>query len=377
MALKLLIAPNSFKGSINAPEAADIIEKGIRSVLPETATIKMPVADGGDFTLEVLTKPLNARILKTIVHDSSGRKIRSAIGLTSNGMAIIELAAASGIRLVPPLNADPMNADTFGTGELIKYALDMGSRHMIIGIGGSATVDGGTGLMRALGIRFYNVRGKEVTAGGGSLNLISRIDLSEMDSRIEKCKFEVLCDVNNPLLGPHGAARVYAPQKGATPEEVELLESNLNHFASLIRQQTGLDVGTMPYGGASGGAGLAMHVFLNAELLPGTDAILNMIGFEDAVQNTDLVITAEGRIDKQTLSGKGPFVVATRAKKYQKKVIGIAGSVSPGCSSIFDATFSLIDISGSLNEAMENARQLLFTCSANIASLLKGRYFME
>lgn len=368
--LNILIAPNSFKGSLNALEAADIIEQAILSVAPDWHTTKLPIADGGDFTSGVLVNALDGNFKSVEVLDPLGRTISSQFGIANNDTAIIEMADASGIKLLETTELNPMKATTYGTGQLIKAALDEGCKEILIGIGGSATVDGGIGMLQALGVRFLNRNGKEVGLGGEALMQIEEIDVSGLDQRIKDTKIVVHCDVENPLLGFNGAAPIFAPQKGANPIHVKLLERGLYNYANKIKKYLKLDVATMKHGGAAGGIAVAIYAFLNGQLRPGSSVILEAINFDEALEQADLVITAEGAIDAQTEGGKAPYEVAKRAQVAQKPVIAFCGNAPLDDVTFFDGVFSIINQPMTLEEAIDNAENLLFTAVQQAIKLM-------
>jgi glycerate kinase len=358
--MRVLIAPNAMKGSLSASEFAKAISEGLKLASSKFDTVCIPIADGGDGTAEVLVENLNGNFIKTIVSDPLGRKIESVFGwLSDKNTAVIEMADASGLKLLQNNELNPIIASSFGTGELIKKAVEKGAKRIILGVGGSATVDGGTGMMKALGARFINKEGNMIAEGGGSLNEIDKIDLAGIDPKILECNIDVACDVENPLLGPEGAAPVFAPQKGATPEAVEVLSENLAWFSKKITETTGVDMSDVPGTGAAGGITASLKAFLGAELLPGAQLILDILDFNGSLSACDLVITGEGRIDSQTLSNKGPYVVAVNARKYNIPVIALGGSVSSGASKGFDGIFSIANGPVTLEKAVEDAYNLV------------------
>lgn len=327
--MHILIAPNAFKNSLDAVAAAEAIRNGLRQSKLKCTCECFPVGDGGDGTAILLIQKCGGTIIPAEVHDPLGRKIRAAFGLIDNGnTAVIEMADASGLRLLRHEEFDPLHATTFGTGELIRCALDRGVNKIIIGIGGSATVDGATGILQALGVRFLNAGGKILSNLPEDLADLESIDLSGLDQRISRCALTVLCDVENSLLGEEGAAKVFGPQKGATGPAIKKLEAALAKLRDVLFRQTGKDLAVIKHGGAAGGVAAGLQGFLNATLVKGIDYFLDITGFEDALQKTDLVITGEGSIDEQTLRGKGPFGVALRAREKNVPVIGLAGRVA-------------------------------------------------
>lgn len=326
--MHILIAPNAFKNSLDASTVAEAIGEGLQQSKLHCSLEYFPVGDGGDGTAELIIQKYNGTIINVEVHDALGRKINALYGLIDNrNTAVIELADASGIGLLQPHELDPLHATTFGTGELIKHALDKGVNKIIICIGGSATVDGGTGILQALGIGFLNNE-KEILKGlPESLVHLTAIDLSGLDKRIMNCELIILCDVENKLLGETGAAKIFGPQKGASAEDVQKLEDGLTNFRDIALHQTGRDMAFIKHGGAAGGVAAALSVFCNAKPVNGIDYFLTITNFDEALQKADLVITGEGSIDEQTLQGKGPYGVALKAKEKNIPVIGIAGKV--------------------------------------------------
>jgi glycerate kinase len=326
--MNILIAPNAFKNSLNAQDVAGAIAEGLHQSKLDCTCRLFPVGDGGDGTADLLIKHLNGKVFYAPVHDALSRPITASFGLIDNGKtAIIEMANASGIRLLKLNELDPLRANTIGVGELIIAALDKGVEKIIIGMGGSATVDGGSGLLNALGIKYLNTNGDVLTALPWSLTELDTIDVSGLDKRVLKCEIIILCDVDNKLLGARGAAAVFGPQKGANPTDVLLLDKILTQFSAIALQQTGKDMTTIKHSGTAGGAAAGMYAFLNAKLVSGANHFLKLTDFDIALNNTDLVITGEGSIDEQTLQGKAPAAVAAMAKQKNIKVIGLAGKV--------------------------------------------------
>lgn len=330
MTVRILIAPNAFKNSLDATAAAEAIRQGLQRSKLKCTCECFPVGDGGDGTAALLIQKRSGKIMSAEVRDPLGRKVRAGLGLVDHGRtAVIEMADASGLRLLRREEYDPLSADSFGTGELIQRALDAGVNRILLGIGGSATVDGGTGILRALGVRFLDANGKILLNMPSDLAGLASVDLSALDQRILPCPLIVLCDVENPLLGDEGAAKFFGPQKGATATVVTMLEAALTRFRDVVFRQTGKDLAAMKHGGAAGGVAAGLAGLLNARLVNGIDHFLDATGFDGALAETDLVITGEGRMDEQTLHGKGPYGVASRARKRDIPVIGLAGQVSP------------------------------------------------
>lgn len=369
--MNILVAPNSMKGSLSAFRFADLVEQAFLNVDPFFFNIrKLPVADGGDETMNVLMNALGLEVQETTVSDPLGRQILAQYGY-ANGLAVIEMANASGIKLLKREELNPLKTSSYGTGQLLLDAIQKGAEKIFVGIGGSATVDGGMGMLEALGIQFFDEEEQLLKGNGENTGKIHRIDSSNcvVPAGIEVI---VISDVDNFLLGINGAVRVFGPQKGATSEMVEMLESNLSNYAEAIRKQLGKDVTTLKGGGAAGGISVAFAAFLDAEIRDGADYILNVISIDESIQWADLVITGEGMIDNQTLMNKAPFAVAMRAKKFGKPVIALAGSVSIKDDSVFDGVFSIIDQPMTMENAIENAAELTFRQTSNLARLIFG-----
>jgi glycerate kinase len=362
--VKIVLAPNALKGSLSAMEAALAMEQGVLAALPIAEVAKVPVADGGDGLAEVLIEALGGEALSLTVSGPLGEPVQATLcHVPSLGLAAIEMATASGLALLADEQRNPTRTSTCGTGELIRAALDLGVQRIIVGIGGSATNDGGIGMAAALGVRFLDADGREVTPVGGALGQIQRVDTSGLDPRLKPVRCDVLCDVDNPLTGPRGASVVYGPQKGATPEQVAALDAGLSYLAERLRADLGLDVSDLPGAGAAGGLGAGLHAFLGAKLRRGVDLVLDLVGLEQALDGADLVITAEGRIDGQTAHGKAPAGVAERAKARNIPCIAIAGSIGEGAAALhalgIDALFSLCPAPMTLKQAMSQGSALL------------------
>jgi len=326
--MHILIAPNAFKNSLAAPQVAKAIEQGLKLSKLSCTTTCFPIADGGDGTGSLIIETCHGTIVSKTIHDPLGREIRSSFGLMDNGQtAVIEMADASGLRLLGKDELDPLQASSYGTGELIKLALDAGVNKIIIAMGGSATVDGGCGMLSALGITFFDIKGEKLQAVPSDLINMAKIDDKGLDKRIFNCEIIILCDVDNKLLGPQGAAYVFGPQKGATPAMVSILDDFLKNFAATSTRQKRIDMAAIKHSGTAGGAAAGLHVWLGAKLVNGIDYFLSVTGFDKALDGSDILITGEGSIDRQTLQGKGPFGVALKAKQKGIPVIGIAGKV--------------------------------------------------
>ena len=326
--MKILVAPDSFKGCLTALEVAKNIERGILNVIEDADITKIPMADGGEGTVQCLVNATQGKIYQKEVIGPLGEQVISSFGILGDqNAAAIEMASASGLPLVPPEKKNPLITTTFGTGQLIKAALDHGCSTMIIGIGGSATNDGGAGMVQALGAYLLDNNEKEIGFGGSQLAKLNRIDISNMDERISKTKILVASDVQNPLCGPTGASRIYGPQKGATEEMIVTLDNALSHFADIIKRDLGKDIKNIPGAGAAGGLGAGLMAFLDAELKPGIDIVINTVRLEEILRDADLVITGEGEINGSTIYGKTPIGVARVAKKYQIPVVSVSALI--------------------------------------------------
>lgn len=349
--LKIAIAPDSFKGTLTALEAAECIERGLRRELRNISVRKIPMADGGDGTVRAIVDATKGRLRRAKVHDPLGRLIWAQYGITGNGRtAVIEMASASGLVLLDPAERNPMRTTTRGTGELIRAALRSGVRKILVGIGGSATNDGGMGMARALGVRFLDKHQVEIPEGGGSLGELALIDISGRVAALDRVKIEVACDVDNPLTGPNGAARVYGKQKGASPSQIRELDKNLKHFARIVHQDLGVDVEELSGAGAAGGLGAGLVAFLGATLRPGIDVVAEVLQLRKRLAGCDLVITGEGKTDSQTLCGKAPMGVIREARKQSIPVIVISGSIGPGAEALLD--YGVEALFGALNEPL-------------------------
>ena len=373
--MKIVIAPDSYKESLSALEVATQIELGFKEIFPDAEYVKVPMADGGEGTVQAMVEATQGRQVDVVVTDPLGQRITGFYGLTGDGRtAMIEMAAASGLALVPPAQRNPNITTSYGTGELIIAALDAGARHLILGIGGSATNDGGAGMLQALGVQLLDAHGVELARGGAPLALLVRIDMTGLDKRLAECQIEVACDVDNPLTGERGASAIFGPQKGAMPDMVQSLDAGLKHFAAIIERDLGVAVDAVAGAGAAGGMGAAMMAFLKGQLRPGCEIIARAVGLEAAVRDADLVITGEGRIDQQTIFGKTPFGVATVAKQFGKPVIGIAGGLGTNAQVVhehgIDAIFSVLSRICTLQDALAEAEHNVRSSARNIAAVL-------
>ncbi len=377
--MKIVVAPDTFKEALSAREVADAISAGIRDAAPEAEVIKCPMADGGEGTVEALVAGSGGKFCRAKVTGPLGEPVVATFGLIAEGKtAVIEMASASGLPLVPPEKRNPLLATTYGTGELIRSALDAGVGKIIIGIGGSATVDGGVGMAQALGVRFLDARGNEIGPGGGELGRITSIDTSMLDERVEKVEIEVACDVDNPLTGASGAARVYGPQKGATPEMVEVLERCLENLRRIVEKQKGIDLNTIPGAGAAGGIGAGLAAFLKAKLKPGTEIVLEATRLKEKLRGAVLAFTGEGAVNEQTLRGKVPLAVIEAASVLNVPVILLAGSLGPGSEKLHEygevALFSTLNRTMTLEEAIRNSGELLKDAAAeSLRAFIAGR----
>lgn len=374
--MRILIAPDSFKGSLSAVAVADAIEQGLRKVVLAADIKKIPMADGGEGTVEAIITAVGGDIHHQKVIGPLGEEVKAFFGVLGDGAtAVIEMAAASGLPLVPEDKRNPMNTTTYGTGQLIRAAMDKGCNRVIIGIGGSATNDGGVGMAQALGVKFYDAEGRVIDGFGGKvLEHIAHIDINDMDKRVKDVDITVACDVTNPLCGPSGAAAIYGPQKGATPEMVEELDRGLANLAVVIKKDLGIDIKDMPGAGAAGGLGAGLVAFLGASLKPGMDIMIDVTHMDELVSQYDLVITGEGRTDEQTVFGKVPVGVASVAKRHDKPVVCLSGSLGDGAERVYehgvDALFSIIDRPMDLAAAMSHTAELLEHSAISIFRLL-------
>ena len=326
--MNILIAPNSFRGSLDAFQVANIIGKAFVEASSDFEITKIPIADGGDFTGDVLVRNLGGEWKTVEVLNPLGQPIQARFGIINQTTGIVELSEASGTRLISDDDLNPMITTTYGTGQLIKAALDEGCKKIIVGLGGSATNDGGIGALQALGVKFLDKDKNSIGFGGGELERIETIDDSELDNRVKWTEIVVPCDVNNYLLGEKGASHVFGPQKGADEAMVERLDEGMTNYSLKVWEQYNRDIVNLKYGGAAGGTAAGLWAFLKARLVLGSRYILNELHFDAAVEKADLVITAEGKLDFQTVNGKGPFEVSMRAKRFKKPVIAIAGQVA-------------------------------------------------
>jgi len=371
-----LLAPDSFKESMTAKEVCIAMEKGLSRVYPDARFIHVPMADGGEGTVQSLVDASGGSLHTKEVTGPLGLPVTASFGLLGDGeTAAIEMASASGIHFVTKETKNPLMTTTYGTGELIGECLDRGVKKILIGIGGSATNDGGAGMAEALGAKFLDEKGQEIPRGGGGLADLSKIDTSGLDARLQGVEIVVACDVTNPLCGEHGASAVFGPQKGATPEMVQTLDANLAHYADIVFEQLGRDVRDVPGAGAAGGLGAGLLVFTRSELRKGVEIVLDYTELERKAGEADLVFTGEGGIDFQTKFGKTPYGVAAAAKRAGKKVIAVAGYVGDGIETLYDegidAIFGIVPGAGGLPELLAAGPENVARTCENIARVLK------
>ncbi len=378
MKSKILVASDKYKGSLSAVEVCSIIKDAIKKIDGGIDVVVSPMADGGEGTVETLVESQKGKYIVSNVTGPLGEKVKARIGIIGGNTAIIEMASASGLALIPKEKRNPMETTTYGTGELIKKALDIGCRKVIIGIGGSATNDGGMGMAQALGVKFYDSCSNLLGFGGRQLLKLKRIDMSNIHPAVSNTEFNVASDVDNPLTGKNGAAYVYSPQKGADKEMVKKLDKGLVNFSKIIKKDLGKDISNLKGAGAAGGLGAGLHAFLGAMLRPGTDIIIEANDLESKIKEVDLVITGEGAMDKQTFFGKSSYGVAMLARKYNIPVITINGSVfiSRGeidrkNASLFCGNFSIIKKPMKLENAVKNSRNLLESATMEIITFYK------
>ena len=364
--MNILVAPNSMKGSLNAFEFADSVEKAFTEVSPLFSVRKLPVADGGDFTGEVLRRAYNAHLVELTVSDPLGRPVRAKYGIAGK-TAIIEMADASGMKLLSPEVLNPLDASSFGTGELMTDAIDKGCTEILLGVGGSATVDGGAGLLEALGFQLLDEHDQLLRGNGKNLERIRKLKKPVIP---ENLTVKIISDVDNPLHGPNGAAAVFAPQKGADDVMVKRLEKGLLVWCDLLEQESGKELSDMKGAGAAGGVAVPLVAYFHAQIVPGASFVLSELNFDEHVQWADMVITGEGKIDSQTLNDKAPKVVADRARKAGKPVLAIAGATEKEASEAFDGMFSFTNGPVSLNDSIKNSKKLVFDFSVELARLL-------
>lgn len=362
--MKIVIAPQGFKGNLTALQVSQAIDNGIRRVVPSVITAIVPMADGGEGTMQALVDAIGGEMIPVEVTDPLGGRVIAHFGLLSDKVTgVIEMAATSGLNLVPPQKLNPLLTTTYGTGELILAALERGCRKLIVGIGGSATNDGGAGMAQALGAKLLDTKGVPLAFGGAALADLEHIDVTTIDPRLADCDIILACDVTNPLCGPQGASAVYGPQKGATKEMVVKLDAALAHYAEVIERDLGIDVRDVPGAGAAGGLGAGLIAFLKARVLPGVDVVIQATGLIEHLKEATLVFTGEGRLDSQTACGKVPVGVARKAKAFGLPVIAIAGEIGSGYQAVYeqgiDTVFSIAPGPISFSQSTEMAEKLI------------------
>lgn len=372
IAHKVVVASDSFKGCLRSDQVADAVETGVLKVFPDCEVVKLPVGDGGEGTMEALVSAMGGHVIALSVQDPLGRTVEAEYALLNDGSAVIEISKSSGLTLLAQHERNPLKTSTYGVGQLIADALRKGCRRFLVCIGGSATNDAGTGMLEALGYRLFNSAGTELNGCGENLIKIKDVDSSAAMPELKESEFIVACDVDSPLYGPNGAAYVFAPQKGADAAMVEELDRGLRHFADIMQKCAGLDVADMSGAGAAGGLGAAFIAFLNAKLKRGADMVLDAVGFDEHIQNADMVITGEGKIDSQTMSGKLPAAVAERADAQDIPVVAICGSSDVDFLPIFQNIYPVTLEGTPLNEAMnpETARKNIIRTVEDISSVL-------
>ena len=374
--MNIVIAPDSFKECLSAKEVATAIAMGIFEAISDVEVFKIPISDGGEGLLETLMQGAGGKFVEVVVKDPLMRSITASYGiLEDKKTAVIEMALASGLELLKENEKNPMLTSTYGTGQLIKDALDNGCTKIIIGIGGSATNDGGAGMARALGAKFLNKKGEELNEGGGSLNELNNIDLSNFDDRLSRCEVVVACDVSNPLTGPNGASMVYGGQKGGSHEDLLKLDKNLAHLAAIIKSELQIDIAETPGAGAAGGIGAALMAFMKGRLVNGIELVLETLKMEEYIKSADLVITGEGKIDGQTLHGKTIAGIAKMAKKYRVPVVVITGKIGEDIEPIYDmgvcGVYSIVNEPMDLHQAITEAPKLIQNSVKNIMGTIK------
>jgi len=373
--MRIVVAPDSYKGSLSAVAVADAMEQGILAVFPEAEIDKVPIADGGEGTVEALSTATHGRIVSQQVIGPLGQPVEACWGVLGDGeTAVIEMAAASGLTLVPNEQRNPCITTTYGTGQLIQSAMEQGIRKFIIGLGGSATNDGGAGMAQALGAKFLDSAGHEIAYGGAALASLAAIDLTGLDARLSQSTIMVACDVDNPLCGPRGASAVYGPQKGATPELITKLDAALQQFALVAKAATGRDAAEQPGAGAAGGLGAGLLFFTNAILKPGVEIVLEAIGFSRLVKQANLVITGEGNTDFQTAFGKAPVGVAKIASQYNVPTVCLSGGLGKDHEQVLkhgiQGVMSIIPHPMSLDECINSAYPLVEAATARLCRLI-------
>jgi len=370
-----VLAPDSFKGSMTALEVCDAMEYGIKKILPGSECIKVPMADGGEGTMQSLVDATHGKIYKQTVTGPLGDPVNAEFGILGDGKTgIIEMASASGLGLIADKMLNPLVTTTYGTGQLFKACLDKNIKRVVIGIGGSATNDGGAGFAQALGIRLLDKNGNNLPYGGEALKHLESIDITHVDSRIKDIEIVIASDVTNPLCGEKGASHVFGPQKGATPDMVQILDNSLSHYAEIIKHQLGKDIKDTAGAGAAGGLGAGLLAFTDARMASGVETVIHYTGLKEKIKNADFIFTGEGSIDKQTLFGKTPFGVAQLAKNDGKMVVALAGNIGQDIEHLYDygfsAVFGILPSVMNLEEALISGKENVARTVENIVRLL-------
>ncbi|HBE77040.1 MAG TPA: glycerate kinase [Firmicutes bacterium] len=378
--MRIIIAPDSFKGCLSAKQAALAMEKGIKKAVHEDngnlEIVKVPMADGGEGTVEAIIEAVGGSTIAVDVLDPLGKSISSFYGVLPDNTAVIEMAAASGLNLISSCQQNPLQTTTYGTGQLILSALQRGCKRFIIGIGGSATNDCGAGMAQALGAKLLDRDNREIGFGGGELNKVAKIDLTALYPDIKTARFTIASDVKNLLCGPDGASYIYGPQKGATPDMVKILDNNLRHFSSIIKNDMGRDLSNVPGSGAAGGLGAGLLAFVDADIQSGINIVIEVANLEAKIKDADWVITGEGATDYQSVFGKVPFGIGQVAQKWGKPVLCISGTLGSGYEKLYDvgvtALFSIVNKPMALEEAITRGEELLAQETENIFRLIAG-----
>lgn len=379
--MRFLFASDSLKGTLSSERIAELLTESAQRVFPGCQTMGIPIADGGEGTVDAVITVTGGSMQTVKVHGPLMEEIQASYGVFHETSAVIEMAAASGLPLVHVEQRNPLHTTTYGTGQLIRSALDAGYRNISVAIGGSATNDGGMGAMRALGIRFLDAAGQELEGTGADLNLVSDIDISGIHPDLKQSEITVMCDVNNPLTGPSGATYTFGRQKGGTPEILEELEAGMQHYAEVIRDKFGIDVDKIPGAGAAGGLGAALCVFLHASLKSGIETVLDLIGFDQLLDGVDLVVTGEGRIDWQSAFGKVPSGIGNRCRAKGVPAIAVVGGMGDGAEQIYefgiDSIITTINGAMELNEALERAEELYGAAADRMFRMVKVGYCIK
>lgn len=360
--MRIVIAPQEFKGTLTAAEAAMAMAEGVRRAVPEAGLDTVPLSDGGPGLVDAILSSRGGRLIRTPVHDPLGRHVEAAWALLDDGAAVIEMAAAAGLTLLREDERDPCSTTTYGVGELASAALDAGARRLIIGVGGSATNDGGAGMACALGVRFLDAEGRELPPGGGPLAALDRIDITGIDPRVRQAEAVAATDVRNPLCGPEGASIVYGPQKGASPDVARELDAALSHYARVVERDLGVSIRDIPGSGAAGGLGAGLIAFLGAEIRSGFDIVAETVSLRERLRGADLLLTGEGRLDRQTAYGKAVARVAAMAREEGVPVVVIAGSRGEGWEEVLAIVETVDAVVGdgvTMEDAVARPRELL------------------